>query len=236
MASAPTRSDLKNGRRSIPEIALVSIFGCASRAGPPRPRQIGAQRLIQLDLDVHARRQFQLHERIHGLVRGVQNVHQALVRADFELVARVLVAMRRGQYRKALHFDGQRHRTLDGRAGALRGIDNFTRRLIDQAMIESLQADTYVLVSHVFVSRRYAPTINGVEATPSLKGAGFYAITLATTPAPTVLPPSRMAKRKPCSIAIGAISSTTILMLSPGITISVPSGSSTAPVTSVVRK
>jgi len=61
-------------------------------------------------------------------------------------------------------------------------------------------------------------------------------MTLATTPAPTVLPPSRMAKRSPCSIAIGAISSTTILMLSPGITISVPSGNSTAPVTSVVRK
>src|SRR6266851_9408863 len=63
-----------------------------------------------------------------------------------------------------------------------------------------------------------------------------HTITLDTTPAPTVLPPSRMANRNPCSIAIGAISSTTILMLSPGITISVPSGNSTAPVTSVVRK
>src|ERR1035438_9280910 len=51
-------------------------------------------------------------------------------------------------------------------------------------------------------------------------------MTLATTPAPTVLPPSRIPNRKPCSIAIGAISSTTILMLSPGITISVPSASS----------
>jgi len=86
----------------------------------------------------------------------------------------------------------------------------------------------------------------GVDATPSdgarLAGSkakiisDIYAITLATTPAPTVFPPSRIAKRRPCSIAIGAISSTTILMLSPGITISVPSGSSTAPVTSVVRK
>src|SRR5260370_40045335 len=61
-------------------------------------------------------------------------------------------------------------------------------------------------------------TINGVDATPSYK-VKTQAITLATTPAPTVLPPSRMAKRRPCSIAIGAISSTTILMLSPGITI-----------------
>jgi len=57
-----------------------------------------------------------------------------------------------------------------------------------------------------------------------------------TTPAPTVRPPSRMAKRRPCSMAIGVISSTSIVTLSPGITISVPSGSCVAPVTSVVRK
>src|SRR5690606_8836569 len=63
-----------------------------------------------------------------------------------------------------------------------------------------------------------------------------YSMTLATTPAPTVRPPSRMAKRRPSSIAIGEISVTTILMLSPVITISSPSGSSTEPVTSVVRK
>ena len=38
------------------------------------------------------------------------------------------------------------------------------------------------------------------------------------------------------SIAIGTISSTAIVTLSPGITISVPSGNWTMPVTSVVRK
>ncbi len=37
-----------------------------------------------------------------------------------------------------------------------------------------------------------------------------YSIILATTPAPTVLPPSRIAKRKPSSIAIGHINSTFI--------------------------
>ncbi len=63
-----------------------------------------------------------------------------------------------------------------------------------------------------------------------------YSIIFATTPAPTVRPPSRIAKRRPSSMAIGAISVTTICTLSPGITISTPSGRSTAPVTSVVRK
>ena len=58
----------------------------------------------------------------------------------------------------------------------------------------------------------------------------------ATPPEPTVRPPSRMAKRSFSSIAIGTINYTSIETLSPGITISVPSGSCTIPVTSVVRK
>ena len=48
--------------------------------------------------------------------------------------------------------------------------------------------------------------------------------------------PSRTANRSPSSIAIGVSSSTTIRVLSPGITISIPSGNATLPVTSVVRK
>ena len=59
--------------------------------------------------------------------------------------------------------------------------------------------------------------------------------TLVTAPAPTVRPPSRMAKRLPSSSATGAKSSTFIVTLSPGITISTPSGNPIAPVTSVVR-
>jgi len=63
-----------------------------------------------------------------------------------------------------------------------------------------------------------------------------HSMILATTPAPTVRPPSRIAKRSPSSIAIGAMRVTSIDRLSPGITISTPAGNSQAPVTSVVRK
>jgi hypothetical protein len=59
---------------------------------------------------------------------------------------------------------------------------------------------------------------------------------LTTRPAPTVRPPSRIANFRPSSIAIGWINSTVISVLSPGITISTPSGNTTDPVTSVVRK
>jgi hypothetical protein len=64
----------------------------------------------------------------------------------------------------------------------------------------------------------------------------LYSTISVTTPAPTVLPPSRMAKFNPSSIAIGEINSTFITVLSPGITISTPSSRRISPVTSVVLK
>lgn len=63
-----------------------------------------------------------------------------------------------------------------------------------------------------------------------------YLMTFVTVPAPTVRPPSRIAKRRPSSMAIGWIRVTVISVVSPGITISVPSGKAMTPVTSVVRK
>ena len=66
-------------------------------------------------------------------------------------------------------------------------------------------------------------------------GSGYFRI-LVTRPAPTVRLPSRMANSRPSSMAMGWSNSTVISVLSPGMTISVPSGSVTVPVTSVVRK
>ena len=63
-----------------------------------------------------------------------------------------------------------------------------------------------------------------------------YLIILVTTPAPTVLPPSLIAKFKLSFIAIGVINFTVNFPSSPGITISVPEGNVTSPVTSVVLK
>ena len=63
-----------------------------------------------------------------------------------------------------------------------------------------------------------------------------YSTIEATTPDATVLPPSLIANLNPSSIAIEFINSTVIVTLSPGITISIPSGNLQAPVTSVVLK
>ena len=69
----------------------------------------------------------------------------------------------------------------------------------------------------------------------NLEKADYSTISL-TRPEATVRPPSRIAKRWVFSIAIGAISSTLIATLSPGITIWTSSGRVMIPVTSVVLK
>ena len=63
-----------------------------------------------------------------------------------------------------------------------------------------------------------------------------YSTISVMAPDPTVRPPSRIAKRSPFSNATGVINSTSIATLSPGITISTPSGNVATPVTSVVRR
>src|SRR6185369_11460442 len=186
-----------------------------SRSVPQERVQTAFRRgLLQLDFHVHAGRQVQLHQRVHGLVGRVDDVHQALVRADLELVAGRLVHVRRTQDVEALHARGQGHGALDDRTGALGGVDDLSGGLVDQLVIEGLQANADFL----------------------LGGHSDYSMIFATTPAPTVLPPSRMAKRRPSSMAMGAISLTVMDTLSPGMTISLSLGSSMAPVTSVVRK
>ena len=65
----------------------------------------------------------------------------------------------------------------------------------------------------------------------------YYSMIFVTTPDPTVRPPSRIANRRPSSIAIGLSSRLiAIFTLSPGMHISAPPRRSNLPVTSVVLK
>ena len=105
--------------------------------------------LLQLDLNVHASWQVQLHQRINGLVRWVDDVDQALMGADLELVATGLVDVRRTQDVKALHARWQWNRSLDDGAGAFCGVNDFQSRLIDQLVIKRLEADADFLLLHV---------------------------------------------------------------------------------------
>ena len=159
---------------------------------------------------------------------------QALVRAHLELLAALLVDVRRPVDREALDARRQRDRTPHLRARTLRRVHDLTRRRIENAMVERLESDADVLAVHVLRDPLNEKERSTLPSAP--RPALCYSTIFVTTPAPTVRPPSRMAKRTFSSMAIGETSSTSTAMLSPGITISVPAGSVTTPVTSVVRK
>src|SRR3989441_875333 len=169
--------------------------------------------LLDLDLHVHAGRHIELRQRVHRLGARIENVDQPLVGLQLELLAALLVDVRAAEHRPQLPLGRQRDGPRDLRAGLLGRAHDVGRGLVDQRVVE------------------------GLEANPDLAShARLYFRILVTTPAPTVRPPSRIANRSCSSIAIGVISSIPIFALSPGLTISPPAGNSTVPVTSVVRK
>jgi len=104
--------------------------------------------LLQADLDVYARRQIQLHQRVHGLLRGLYDIEHALVSTYLILVPCVLIDVRRDQDREALHASGERDWPLYLSAGPLRGFDDLLRGDVDQTMIERFQTYTNPLTLH----------------------------------------------------------------------------------------
>src|SRR4249919_1307348 len=102
----------------------------------------------QLDLHVDASREFELHQRVHGLVVRVDDVEHALVRAGFVLVARVLVGVRRRKNGEAFELGRQRDRAAHLRAGPLGRLDDLAGRAVDQTMIVCLQPNPDLLVRH----------------------------------------------------------------------------------------
>src|SRR5580693_6997890 len=104
----------------------------------------------RLDLDVHTRRQVELHQRVDSLLRRLENVQQTLMRADLELLARFLIHVRRTQHAVLVFHRGQWNRPRDLSARALRGLDDFTRGLIQDAVVVSLQPNTNSFFSNHF--------------------------------------------------------------------------------------
>ena len=202
-----------------------------------------------LNLHIHARRQIELHERIHRLLRRLKNIEQPLMSADLKLLARLLIHVRRTQHAVFVLHRRQRNRPGNLCSGASRRFHDLAGRLIQDAVIVSLQPDANSFFSNHASLSLTPPGVSGrKELAASRKPRcswsrgrrrprfHCYCTISEIVPAPTVCPPSRIAKRRPFSIATGVMSSITRLTLSPGITISVPAGSSATPVTSVVRK
>src|ERR1700681_2409217 len=109
---------------------------------------------LELDLDVDAGGKVELHQRIDRLRRRIDDIEQALMRAHFELLAALLVDVRRSVDRELLDLGRQRDRSAYLRAGALRRIDDLARRRIEDAVIERLEPDSYVLTVHRCLRQR----------------------------------------------------------------------------------
>src|SRR3954453_9791554 len=186
------------------------------------------------------------------------DVDQPLVRADLEVLARVLVLEGRADDAVDVLLRRQRDRPRHRGARTRRRLDDLLGCGLDRRVVVRLQADADLVLGggghaaavalRVLACGEGGPLGWGPPPwksyLPWMPGAAGrwpaapwrYCWISVTTPDPTVRPPSRMAKRRPGSMAIGWISSISIWTLSPGITISTPSGSLATPVTSVVRK
>src|SRR6266516_3139555 len=103
---------------------------------------------LNLDGDVHAGRQVELLQLVHGLGSRINNVEQPLVRALLEGFLGFFVRVRRAAHREPFDARWQRNRAGDPRPGALDGLDDFMGRLVNDPVVVSLQSDADALSSH----------------------------------------------------------------------------------------
>src|SRR6201997_1225455 len=102
----------------------------------------------ELDLDVDAGREVESHERVDGLRRRVDDVDQPLVCPHLEVLARVLLLVRRADDAVHVLLSRQRHGTGDARAGTGHRVDDLPRRAVDDLVVICLEPDADLLSRH----------------------------------------------------------------------------------------
>src|SRR3954470_21158900 len=117
--------------------------------------------LGQLDLDVNAGGEVELHQSVDRLRRRLHDVEQPLVRPHLELLARLLVDVRRAVDGELLDARRQRNGTADQSTRAARRIGDVASGLVKHSMIERLQANADVLRFHNLLTDCKEPTPEG---------------------------------------------------------------------------
>src|SRR5699024_1209804 len=102
----------------------------------------------ELDLDVDVVGQVEAHERIDRLRRRVHDVDEALVRAHLEVLAAVLVLVRRTDDAVDVLLRGQRHRADDRCTRARDRIDDLASGAVDDSVVVRLEPDADLLSRH----------------------------------------------------------------------------------------
>jgi hypothetical protein len=87
-------------------------------------------------------------KRVGGAVVPLSDVDDALVRSDFELLARLLIDERRTVDCVDLSASGQRDRTCNASAGALRLVNDLSSRSVKRLVVVGLHADSEFATSH----------------------------------------------------------------------------------------
>src|SRR5258707_9259923 len=103
---------------------------------------------LELDLDVDPGRKIELHQLVDRLRRRAQDVDEALVRADLEVLARVLVLERAADHAVDVLLRRQRDRPSDRRAAALSGVDDLLGRPVQLLVVVALQEDPDFSLCH----------------------------------------------------------------------------------------
>src|SRR4029077_2685931 len=110
----------------------------------------------ELDLDVDAGRQLEPHERVDRLRRRVNDVDEALVRPHLEVLAAVLVLVRRADHAEHVLFRRKRHRARDLRTSTRHRVDDLARRGVDDFVVVGLEPDADLLSRHALASSFYS--------------------------------------------------------------------------------
>src|SRR5256885_7203248 len=102
----------------------------------------------ELDLDVDARGKIEPHQRVDRLRRRVDDVDQPLVSAHLEVLARVLVLVRRADDAVHVLLGRQRHRARDLGARPRHRLDDLLRRGVNDLVVVGLEPDADLLSRH----------------------------------------------------------------------------------------
>src|SRR6195952_2430765 len=108
-------------------------------------------RSLELDLDVDVGGQVEAHERVDRLRRRIDDVDQPLVRAHLEVLAAVLVLVRRSDNDDHVLLRGERHRADDLGARTRDRVDDLPRRAVEPRVVVRLQSDADLLSRHGFL-------------------------------------------------------------------------------------
>src|SRR6266536_2815421 len=101
-----------------------------------------------LNVHVDAGRQVDAHERVDRLGRRVEDVDEPLVGAHLEVLAAVLVLVRRADDAVDVLLGRQRHRADDAGAGACHRLDDLARAGVDRLVVVGLEPDADLLSRH----------------------------------------------------------------------------------------